>query len=784
MDIKRPLTIKIRSALQKERFAVPAANLTLGFLLSRTVLLGVFAPFGVAFAASVRGRRNRTLAFVGAFIGYLSRSGDFRVGKYIAALAIVYCVAAIASKTFAIPEKTYAFCSALLSTGFLALIEVSAGASESAFNIFAELVLTALSVYVFLNAMSERIYSGKTTVCKFCMLSAALLSLPNITLWGVTFSPGKIALMLLVMLSSRKSGVYGGTVTGMISGFLADISAGAIPVYAATFGCAGLLGGSQNKKAPAIFSAFFVLSVMLCSLCLNAKGAFLPVTIEALAAAALFLAFGKKTTFLSQAPLITEGARDAQGIRIKNYIRSRLSGMAAAYEDLAQAVEADENSEPAAPENPADIYALSYSKLCKNCKFSTDCWGKANRAQTKEAFSKAAERILKRGHVLREDFPPFFADNCRYFEAFLAYIDQSVATLRAASIRKAEKKESRRILSEQYGQIADILDGSAEKLGSDLHFDTETERHIRRRIKSWGIECSVLCYRDKNGLMRVEICGRNLSPLCGMTAELTAALSELTGLSFSGPEQMMGKSVHALSFKEECGYTCVIGAAAEKRDKNSISGDCGTYFYGEDGKLNIILCDGMGSGAEAAKESKRTLKLVESFLRAGVEPKHAVKIINSAVLCSNDCASFTTLDITVINPHNCLLTAVKCGAVQSFIRRERPKGVVGVLEIGAKKSAGFNIQSLLSPVCSQIQLKAGDMVILLSDGVCAGEEESAKIKEYIAKIHTQDPREMAELILKLSGKNAVEDDRSVIAISYLPIPKPSESEKGKVRLLK
>jgi stage II sporulation protein E len=274
------------------------------------------------------------------------------------------------------------------------------------------------------------------------------------------------------------------------------------------------------------------------------------------------------------------------------------------------------------------------------------------------------------------------------------------------------------MLSEQYVQIADILDGSAEKLGSDLHFDTDSEKLIRKKIKSWGIDCNVLCYRDKNGLMRVEICGKNLTELCVKTEELTLALSELININLSCPEQMMGKSLHALSFKEECGYTCAIGAAAEKRDKNSISGDCGTYFYGDDGKLNIILCDGMGSGAEAAKESKRTLKLVESFLRAGVEPKHAVKIINSAILCSNDSASFSTLDITVINPNSCVLTTIKCGAVQSYIRRERPKGGIGVLEIGARKSSGFNIQSLLSPVCSQFQLKDGDMVILLSDGVC------------------------------------------------------------------
>jgi stage II sporulation protein E len=396
MDIKRPFTMKIKTTLLKERYIGAIKTFVLGFLLSRVVMLEGIAPLGVAYTACNHRKQNMTLAYIGAFLGYISISGEYRISKYIAALTIVYALALILGKTFNLAEKPFSYCSATLSIALLTLIELSAGLKKEAVATIAELMLLALGVYVFLNALSERGHKDKANVCRFCMLSAALLSMPNITLWGVTFSPGKIAIMLLVMLSSQKSGVYGGTITGLIAGFLADITAGAVPLYAATFGCAGLIVGSQNKKTPVIFSVIFTVSVMLCNLCLNVKGAFISTTLESIAASVIYLTFRKNSKFLSETPVISEGFRDTQGTRIKNYIRSHLSGMAAAYEELAQAVENDEKTEAVVLENPSEIYTLSFSRLCRSCKFASDCWQKGSSTQTKDFLVKASDGIMKR----------------------------------------------------------------------------------------------------------------------------------------------------------------------------------------------------------------------------------------------------------------------------------------------------------------------------------------------------------------------------------------------------
>ncbi len=68
-----------------------------------------------------------------------------------------------------------------------------------------------------------------------------------------------------------------------------------------------------------------------------------------------------------------------------------------------------------------------------------------------------------------------------------------------------------------------------------------------------------------------------------------------------------------------------VGIAALKKKGEKVSGDRGTYFKTDAGVLCVILSDGMGCGEAAASESRRVIEILESFLRAGVDPAVAMK---------------------------------------------------------------------------------------------------------------------------------------------------------------
>lgn len=61
--------------------------------------------------------------------------------------------------------------------------------------------------------------------------------------------------------------------------------------------------------------------------------------------------------------------------------------------------------------------------------------------------------------------------------------------------------------------------------------------------------------------------------------------------------------------------------------------------------LFLLLCDGMGSGAGAKRESAQAGKLVENFLRAGMEPGEAVETVSSALALRGEDGGSTTIDL-------------------------------------------------------------------------------------------------------------------------------------------
>ena len=66
----------------------------------------------------------------------------------------------------------------------------------------------------------------------------------------------------------------------------------------------------------------------------------------------------------------------------------------------------------------------------------------------------------------------------------------------------------------------------------------------------------------------------------------------------------------------------ITGADGEK-----YSGDTFTTFEDSDGIFYAIICDGMGSGYEASRESKMTADLLSGFLKAGFSKNIQKKLL-------------------------------------------------------------------------------------------------------------------------------------------------------------
>ena len=180
----------------------------------------------------------------------------------------------------------------------------------------------------------------------------------------------------------------------------------------------------------------------------------------------------------------------------------------------------------------------------------------------------------------------------------------------------------------------------------------------------------------------------------------------------------------------------------------------------DDGALYVLLCDGMGSGARAGQESSLAVSLLEQFLRAGVPPERAMETVAEALgLRNEEEGSFTTVDLLRVDLFTGETGVYKYGAAPTYVKRGGQVSRV----TGTSLPAGLSGQPG-SPDVTRLTLSAGDCVLLVSDGVSAGESD-LWIRERLAAFDGESPRELAGALITESGtRGGAVDDRTALVL--------------------
>ena len=111
-----------------------------------------------------------------------------------------------------------------------------------------------------------------------------------------------------------------------------------------------------------------------------------------------------------------------------------------------------------------------------------------------------------------------------------------------------------------------------------------------------------------------------------------------------------------------------VSSALRPKEGQQLCGDqLATVETG--GMLYLLLSDGMGSGPEAHREAALTVRLLEQFLRAGIEAAPALKTLNSALALRGETGgAFTTIDLLALRRSTGEATLYKYGAAPSYLK--------------------------------------------------------------------------------------------------------------------
>jgi stage II sporulation protein E len=147
------------------------------------------------------------------------------------------------------------------------------------------------------------------------------------------------------------------------------------------------------------------------------------------------------------------------------------------------------------------------------------------------------------------------------------------------------------------------------------------------------------------------------------------------------------------------------------RSSSQTNGDCCIWFPGPGNDYYVLLCDGMGTGEDAARESMAAAEMLKTMLTAGFPAEYALRSLNSLSILRNfgGCA---TVDLLLLQLDTGKGTLYKWGAAASYLMKAGQYRKIGT----AGPPPGLS-QSCRETV-DRLSLSRGELLILLSDGVC------------------------------------------------------------------
>lgn len=733
----------------------------LGAVLSSGEIFGGFAPFGVGFAACSGSGVDGLMATLGASLGYLTLRGLTDGLRYAAACVLVFSVAfafydiGLYQKGWFMPLVSAAMTGV---TGFVYLSDARWTPAQVVFFV-TEILLAGASAYFYRLALcswqskEERVVLGaRQTVSLFFLLGTLLISLEGLTFFG-DLSLGRILSVVLVMAVAHAGGLGYGAAAGVALGLSMDLAAGREPFYAMAYGFSGLLTGAGWRQGRLFGALTYVVTNAVTVLWTWEAVPRLSGLYEVFMASVLFLLLPQGWIKTLQAQLTREEGK-AAARRAAEYVGERLSATAAAFRQVRDSLRSAFPDRTVNEENPTVIFDRAAQRVCRRCSLRGTCWEKEY-INTVGALNDALPAMLEKGKGETTDFPAWFPSRCLQFSSFLRTANEELTALRYRRQYEARLRESRKAVRGQYETLADILSEAACELSTELVADPLREKKLRRHMVGLGLEGETAVYYDEHGRLRLQVNGPGAEKL--KSSQELRRLSELMGR----PLRLEGEGSGQVTLIQAEPLMAVAGVAARRREGQRESGDTGTWFKREDGSMFVLLCDGMGSGEAAQKESGLAVRLLEDFLRSGMDSVAALRTVNSALSLKNEeTGAFTTVDLLRIDLYTGSGELCKLGAAPTYLRR---KGEVNRLS-GAALPAGL-AEGGGEPDVTKLELGEGDCVLLVSDGIAEAGEDGW-LRERLTQFDGKSPRELAQSVMEESEKRVgAADDRTAVVIT-------------------
>ena len=694
-----------------------------GLLFPRAGAYQVLSPFGIGLVGAVSGAGSALVGLT-ASIGYLLLADVSFPLRYIGTIALIggirwaFCafpklvrhvwfspllvfVTTAASGLF-----TARLFAGNLSAGWLSVSEAAAAA-----------VVTAV-VRPVIDAASDGLpfdeYPTAARTGWLLLGAVTFMALSGVRISVITpanIMAGIVVLMLANTLHERGGAILGITVAVALILMHPDR-------WQLAFGYAfgGLIAGAFARFGrPATVSAWAVATTVI-ALSGGSDTAFLIGVYETLAAGVLYLLVPHhaerglaRCLFGNPACAVADGFR--RSIATKLDLASRvMEEVSATVDTVARQIE------ELGASDIGSVYRDAAEDVCRDCASKMSCW-KRYYSDTMASFNDLTPLLREKSTVGAGEIRGHLARSCPRLDEMAQQISRRYTEYHVRESGARRLREIQSVVRGQFSGMSGIFSQFATDLATLKRVDTDTAARILDVCEQYRMPIvDAVCLIDANGRITVEMLSED-STLHGNVDEWLAAIADLCGKPFCRPVTTPLSGGTKVTLHQATRYAAAVGAAQHVCEGETVCGDAYEYFEDEEGRVHVILSDGMGSGGRAAVDGAMTAGLTARMLGAGFGMDNVVPILNSALMVGAEDETAATLDVLTLDLFTGDIRLIKAGACSTLLIS---RGRVSRLH-----TETLPIGILQTSLYAQLdeRLADGDVLLMMSDGAAPDGDE-------------------------------------------------------------
>ncbi len=389
-------------------------------------------------------------------------------------------------------------------------------------------------------------------------------------------------------------------------------------------------------------------------------------------------------------------------------------------------------------------------RYCRTCSGYEPCINRGGSIPV-EMQDGLSTILYNNGYIRAEDVVGM-PDYCNMAASFAEAVNRAYAMLCEGRYLDSRRNGS----VENICAIASLLAEARERDLAEKRVNEPLSEAVSRVLPELGLTdgvCKVFGQRNLHIIISAEDPdGSKIT-----SEELHSAVEQIIGRRLSSPEYYRRGEMALLECSTRHTASCEYASAGKPGSRETISGDFAKGFTTSSGYFCALISDGMGSGEEARDASELVVDLLSRGLDS-VEPGAALSGLVNGALRSGARECSATVDLFTLDLYSGECAFYKSGAALSYIKRGD-----SIFRI-TSRTAPLGLMRTPDLEKIKVDVRAGDVIVMLSDGACDLSEDAPWLLELLCRVPYHNARDYAERILAAREKAAPLDDDVTVSV--------------------